>query len=400
MEPPPFGDGNLAPCGSRGWPRRCFNGATAFRRWKWDFDPAGFDVCQKLQWSHHLSEMEIGTAGGPTPPRAWCFNGATAFRRWKYFSLETLQKVFNELQWSHHLSGMEIWLCRVNKFWKTMLQWSHHLSGMEISETPPDDTPEERASMEPPPFGDGNYLDHTYEQVYLLTLQWSHHLSGMEIRCHQGRPHGFILASMEPPPFGDGNSPTSWGWRRCWTGFNRATTFRGWKSPPRVRPPRCPGCFNGATTFRGWKSPVTAFKSDWYIRLQWSHHLSGMEILRPAPDHSLVHLLQWSHHLSGMEIAGDGDDAQEPALASMEPPPFGDGNFFSPRMQSSMTHWLQWSHHLSGMEISLPAAAWWHKVRASMEPPPFGDGNLRARRHVQHRRLASMEPPPFGDGNA
>ena len=62
----------------------CFNGATAFRRWK--LAAATDDDVQavaELQWGHRLSAMETRYAAGDARPRSTCFNGATAFRRWK-----------------------------------------------------------------------------------------------------------------------------------------------------------------------------------------------------------------------------------------------------------------------------------------------------------------------------
>ena len=89
---------------------RCFNGATAFRRWK----PAG-----------QLKHPMMLTA---------CFNGATAFRRWKHAAVGNLP------------AGI------------ALLQWGHRLSAMETTQARQCFLPHLRASMGPPPFGDGNAI--------------------------------------------------------------------------------------------------------------------------------------------------------------------------------------------------------------------------------------------------
>ena len=107
MGPPPFGDGKSSGC-STSWGRcRCFNGATAFRRWK----------------------AEPNSPGAAPAP---CFNGATAFRRWK-------------VGW--HMTAL-----------------------IRASE----------ASMGPPPFGDGKLALHHSVCECGKALQWGHRLSAME----------------------------------------------------------------------------------------------------------------------------------------------------------------------------------------------------------------------------
>ncbi len=107
MGPPPFGDGKCPAIGwrSTGWP--CFNGATAFRRWKegrpiddgadasllqWGHRLSAMESMQEhteriveapLQWGHRLSAMESLQGRRRLLGRQSSFNGATAFRRWK-----------------------------------------------------------------------------------------------------------------------------------------------------------------------------------------------------------------------------------------------------------------------------------------------------------------------------
>ena len=59
MGPSPFGDGNPT----------CHQPATL--------------ILRLLQWGHRLSAMETWTCQSWSKPKWGCFNGATAFRRWK-----------------------------------------------------------------------------------------------------------------------------------------------------------------------------------------------------------------------------------------------------------------------------------------------------------------------------
>ena len=150
-----------------------------------------------------------------------------------------------------------------------------------------------------------------------------------------------------------------------------------------------------------------------------------------------------------METLSPAFDSQHRRLASMGPPPFGDGNRVArpgtrprtPRFNGATAfqrwkhgnvirdylatiHTLQWGHRLSAMETtmltvmngSVRTLQWGHRlsametrlhplvrriviVAASMGPPPFGDGNVRLVAGKRLRIHASMGPPPFGDGN-
>ena len=83
MEPPPFGDGNREARSTTNSRRRCFNGATAFRRWKLWLAEVSPIMAYMLQWSHRLSAMETFEGGLDMSPQ-YCL-----------------------LQWSHRLSAME-----------------------------------------------------------------------------------------------------------------------------------------------------------------------------------------------------------------------------------------------------------------------------------------------------
>ena len=83
MGPPPFGDGNPPPPRRRGCRYRCFNGATAFRRWKQEIKRGPNPAILALQWGHRLSAMETRRMPPERCSLEARFNGATAFRRWK-----------------------------------------------------------------------------------------------------------------------------------------------------------------------------------------------------------------------------------------------------------------------------------------------------------------------------
>ena len=132
MGPPPFGDGNFSALWETSSPRSCFNGATAFRRWKpvpetlipfggqvASMGPPPFgdgnmpDVMPELiwehtlQWGHRLSAMETIYHVPQYPGKGFRFNGATAFRRWKRHSRFWAGDPDIKLQWGHRLSAME-----------------------------------------------------------------------------------------------------------------------------------------------------------------------------------------------------------------------------------------------------------------------------------------------------
>ena len=374
MGPPPFGDGDH---GTRQKERRqfqCFNGATAFRRWRSADETSSFGAVLPLQWGHRLSAMEMGddlhqdpdepvasmgpppfgdgdapsplhfsvvTAAsmGPPPfgdgdrrstnasrPGDECFNGATAFRRWRSVKLDV----------------------RLPHFVNASMGPPPFGDGDQKPAV--DRRQDQRASMGPPPFGDGDTAAASLINEVTIQLQWGHRLSAMEIVIFgAGGLSGLMLqwghrlsameihhpvvgdapvvvASMGPPPFGDGDV--------CRT---------RWSCRP------APG-FNGATAFRRWRSAVTA----------------------PRPRAVVVASM-------GPPPFGDGDQVTPRPLplqrrASMGPPPFGDGDS---------------APHLYG---NLPKCA-------SMGPPPFGDGDSAPHLYGNLPKCASMGPPPFGDGD-
>ena len=181
------------------------------------------------------------------------FNGATAFRRWKRPSV----------------AGMLISVSRFNGA-TAFRRWKR--------DNLPDNDDNSRASMGPPPFGDGN---NATEAGGKMTT----------------------VASMGPPPFGDGNVIKCLVLSSSRLCFNGATAFRRWKPgrPGRGGPALL--CFNGATAFRRWK------------------------------------------------LARDIEGFFADGLASMGPPPFGDGNQMLWRWNLNYVL-LQWGHRLSAMETS------------------------------------------------
>ena len=304
MGPPPFGDGDRYFLLSN---KRAFSPASMGPPPFGDGDRPGFAK------GHHKN---LG------------FNGATAFRRWRCVCAS--------------------WL-RLRSMWA--LQWGHRLSAMEIGRASDTCWSRVRASMGPPPFGDGDpspcrswvyssrlqwghrlsamemsdgkvVVGHTY------LLQWGHRLSAMEIRIAPGDGVEFVPASMGPPPFGDGDEIL-----RTYAGVGSISASMG-----------------------------------------------------PPPF-------------------GDGDNlwpgtAWQTEQASMGPPPFGDGDCPDPMAIVLRIKRLQWGHRLSAMEILGPCLRVAHVIRASMGPPPFGDGDTKEQPLDVPQRGASMGPPPFGDGDA
>ena len=108
--------------------------------------------------------------------------------------------------------------------------------------------------------------------------------------------------------------------------------------------------------------------------------------------------LQWGHRLSAMETSQEWVSAFTAYMASMGPPPFGDGN---PLRRGGKRH----GDHASmgpppfGDGNPLRRGGKRHGDHASMGPPPFGDGNCESTLPGLQHHAASMGPPPFGDGN-
>ena len=190
MGPPPFGDGNSS-LATTAWTRRqatkSFNGATAFRRWKLSFT---------LQ----------------TPDGTCRFNGATAFRRWTRLGFMEKNAYRTGLQWGHRLSAMETRKRQHQIRSVVELQWCHRLSAMETRRST-------RWRTSGATSFNGATAFRRWKLSFTrcktpassvdLPLQWGHRLSAMETarELHgKGRtcvPH---RASMGPPPFGDGNT--------------------------------------------------------------------------------------------------------------------------------------------------------------------------------------------------
>ena len=179
MEPPPFGDGNpktVSPMlttwalqwshrlsAMETWAQMHISGLDSPLQWSYRLSAMETGVAPvetkfevKLQWSHRLSAMETGFRSlgrGYYPGR---FNGATAFRRWKH------RQSAGHVPRSIRFNGATAF-----RRWKPEDRVPHvdHLG----------------ASMEPPPFGDGNPKT-VSPMLTTWALQWSHRLSAMETR--------------------------------------------------------------------------------------------------------------------------------------------------------------------------------------------------------------------------
>ena len=116
--PPPFGDGNDTGLTPNGGYCGCFNGATAFRRWKLEASANYSEFWSPLQWGHRLSAME--TPAMVPISRSACklqWGPLAAFRRWKLLALGAIALIAWELQWGHRLSAMETALCGSSAPW-------------------------------------------------------------------------------------------------------------------------------------------------------------------------------------------------------------------------------------------------------------------------------------------
>ena len=205
MGPPPFGDGNSGNVPGNWRATPCFNGATAFRRWKLELSalrrakngrasmgPPPFGD-GNFRPKPGFLRRQVAASMGPPPfgdgnrllrPRnrggSTRFNGATAFRRWKLFP--NLQQLI----------------------------------------------PENHASMGPPPFGDGNPLREIRCRRNLRASMGPPPF-GDGNRRHNSQRFLLCRASMGPPPFGDGNRYNGNLGQRVFERFNGATAFRRWK---------------------------------------------------------------------------------------------------------------------------------------------------------------------------
>ena len=303
-----------------------------------------------LQWGHRLSAMESGLRGpalpsiliasmGPPPfgdgklapalppaapaPR---FNGATAFRRWKVAVYVHIHRNVRELQWGHRLSAME---------------------RPPISPTGRDRI---RASMGPPPFGDGKMHHVGRAALERHRLQWGHRLSAMERR---------LCGSSSPA---------------------------------------CLPSFNGATAFRRWKAEYQLRIDSLTAELQWGHRLSAMERRYPigaweateASFNGATAFRRWK--------------ASRPVPVLSLPSSFNGATAFRRWKAVSIRHSTSSGKRFNGAT----AFRRWKGVQlvglakanesASMGPPPFGDGKHAPDHPGQGRDRASMGPPPFGDG--
>ena len=180
MGPPPFGDGSLI------------------------MEPILSDI-EPLQWGHRLSAMEARRSPSG-PSSCGCFNGATAFRRWKPVVWGMTDREYCASMGpppfgdgSGHLEGLRHLLREASMGPPPFGDGSRN--GGERDAHPL------LASMGPPPFGDGSGSNWKCTLSISRSLQWGHRLSAMEA-CRGWLPFSgeVLMASMGPPPFGDGSS--------------------------------------------------------------------------------------------------------------------------------------------------------------------------------------------------
>ena len=143
--------------------------------------------------------------------------------------------------------------------------------------------------------------------------------------------------------------------------------------------------------------------------LQWGHRLSAMETgsERPGPPTGICHSFNGATAFRRWKLGEcPRRRTMHHVIASMGPPPFGDGNYTNASDAgpstwtcfNGATAFRRWKPRATCKPCPLLSRG--HIGNgggrpASMGPPPFGDGNVGTAR----RCLASMGPPPFGDGN-
>ena len=172
--------------------------------------------------------METRSPGSPPASQSGPFNGATALRRWKPTSGTRGLASMRNLQWSHRPSAMET-LC---------------IFPAPRSSLPP--------SMEPPPFGDGNWAS-----SLLIPISWRTFNGATALRRWKRLAYGILSVSQ--------------------LSFNGATALRRWKRAPILHDRSGHRAFNGATALRRWKRAASRLLMvpNWF--LQWSHRPSAME---------------------------------------------------------------------------------------------------------------------------
>ena len=129
----------------------------------------------------------------------------------------------------------------------------------------------------------------------------------------------------------------------------RVTYRQDWRGSGGSWPPSM-----GPPPFGDGNSTGVTLLAARFRQLQWGHRLSAMETPKPGPDASYEEMLQWGHRLSAMETFQTVADLDKQAR-------------------------LQWGHRLSAMETSTFKIVVGCVVIASMGPPPFGDGNTLLR---------------------
>ena len=84
MGPPPFGDGNSSVLSHSRVVSSTLQWGHRLSAMETGYEPAvGLYTVVQLQWGHRLSAMETSKSLWTISTREECFNGATAFRRWK-----------------------------------------------------------------------------------------------------------------------------------------------------------------------------------------------------------------------------------------------------------------------------------------------------------------------------
>ncbi len=133
------------------------------------------------------------------------FNGATAFRRWKPEYNLPSEAIISGLQWGHRLSTVETIKADSHWLYQGTLQWGHRLSTVETSSSRATRGAGCTASMGPPPFDGGNQQTRTRATPRMNCFNGATAFRRWKLQGPIGLHGAKGDASMGPPPFDGGN---------------------------------------------------------------------------------------------------------------------------------------------------------------------------------------------------
>ena len=227
---PPFGGGNVSvPAASGNRAGRASMGPPPFGGGNSAAGLKQLITLILLQWGLRLSAVEIRVSSAAAAVFRSCFNGASAFRRWK--SGRTVTQAYRRRDASmgpppfgggNDNFRFVVILClgasmgpppfgggnaREHGVLRSRceLQWGLRLSAVEIISDGIGRDGVPKASMGPPPFGGGNFLAARAPAFLVGGFNGASAFRRWKFRPVGGALRPARLASMGPPPFGGGN---------------------------------------------------------------------------------------------------------------------------------------------------------------------------------------------------